>query len=323
MQISKVQVDLNAEDLKSFINDFVKIKGLDINTLKINEGIEVEGVFKKVLSLGFKARIDILGIEGENLVLEFSKAKLMSVGILKPFRKIGLKIALKGFKNQGILVKEDKILISYKKILEKIPFLRLNFESLEIKENLLHISLEKIDLELSKLKEPVLEIEVKEEVDEEEKTEDYIMSIEVEKVQDMYTSSREYVVNHIPSKAKEYKDYIMFVPDIVALIFRLLKDKRVPLKTKAVVSASLGYVACPIDILPDKIPFLGALDDFTVIFFALNRILKDVDIEIILENWQGENEFVIVLRKTVEFFGSFTGANNLDNIYEVIDLITN
>ncbi len=48
-----------------------------------------------------------------------------------------------------------------------------------------------------------------------------------------------------------------------------------------------------------------------------------MDINIILENWQGENEFVVILRKTVEFFSGFTGANNLDNIYEVIDVITN
>lgn len=323
MQISNIDIKLNSDDLMSFINDFVKIKGLEIKSLKINNSIEVEGVFKKVLALGFKATLDILGVEGDNLVIEFSKAKLMSVGILKPFRKIGLKIALKGFKNQRILVKEDKILVGYKKILGNIPFLNLDFKELKIQGEVLNIGLEKIDVELSKIKEPVLEIEVRDDIEEEEKTDDYIMSIDVQKVEDMYTSSREYVVNHIPEKAKDYKDYIMFLPDIVALIFRLLKDNRVPMKTKAVVGASLGYVVCPFDILPDKIPFVGALDDLSVIFFALNRIINDVDINVILENWQGENEFVVILRKTVEFFSGFTGANNLDNIYEVIDVITN
>ncbi|ELC8441317.1 DUF1232 domain-containing protein [Clostridium perfringens] len=323
MQISNIDIKLSADDLMSFINDFVKIEGLEIKSLKINNTIEVEGVFKKILALGFKATIDVLGLEGDNLIIEFSKAKLMSVGILKPFRKIGLKIALKGFKNQGILVKQDKILISYKTILGKIPFLNLNFKELRIQENTLNVNLEKIDVELSRLKEPMVEIEVREEIEHEEKTDDYIMSIDVEKVEDMYTSSREYVVNHIPEKAKDYKDYIMFIPDIVALIFRLLKDSRVPVKTKAVVGASLVYVSCPFDILPDKIPFIGALDDISVVFFALNRIINDVDINIILENWQGKNEFVVILRKTVDFFSGFTGANNLDNIYEVIDLISN
>lgn len=323
MQISNIDIKLSADDLMSFINDFVKIEGLEIKSLKINNKIEVEGVFKKILALGFKATIDVLGLEGDNLVIEFSKAKLMSVGILKPFRKIGLKIALKGFKNQGILVKQDKILISYKTILNKIPFLNLNFKDLKIQENTLNVNLEKIDVELSKVKEPALEIEVREEIEHEEKNDDYIMSIDVQKVEDMYTSSREYVVEHIPEKAQAYKDYIMFIPDIVALIFRLLKDSRVPIKTKAVVGASLAYVSCPFDILPDKIPFIGALDDISVVFFALNRIINDVDIDIILENWQGKNEFVVILRKTVDFFSGFTGANNLDNIYEVIDLISN
>lgn len=323
MQISNIDIKLSADDLMSFINDFVKIEGLEIKSLKINNKIEVEGVFKKILALGFKATIDVLGLEGDNLIIEFSKAKLMSVGILKPFRKIGLKIALKGFKSQGILVKQDKILISYKTILGKIPFLNLNFKELRIQENTLNVNLEKVDVQLSRLKEPMVEIEVREEIEHEEKTDDYIMSIDVEKVEDMYTSSREYVVKHIPEKAKDYKDYIMFIPDIVALIFRLLKDSRVPVKTKAVVGASLVYVSCPFDILPDKIPFIGTLDDISVVFFALNRIINDVDINIILENWQGKNEFVVILRKTVDFFSGFTGANNLDNIYEVIDLISN
>ncbi len=201
MQISNVDIKLNSDDLMSFINDFVKIKGLEIKSLKINNSIEVEGVFKKILALGFKATLDILGVEGDNLVVGFSKAKLMSVGILKPFRKIGLKIALKGFKNQGILVKEDKILVGYKTILGKIPFLNLDFKELKIQGEVLNIGLEKIDVELSKIKEPVLEIEVRDDIEEEEKTDDYIMSIDVQKVEDMYTSSREYVVKHIPEKA--------------------------------------------------------------------------------------------------------------------------
>ena len=74
MQISNVDIKLNSDDLMSFINDFVKIKGLEIKSLKINNSIEVEGVFKKVLALGFKATLDILGVEGDNLVIEFSKA---------------------------------------------------------------------------------------------------------------------------------------------------------------------------------------------------------------------------------------------------------
>ncbi|WP_243109612.1 hypothetical protein [Clostridium perfringens] len=51
MQISNVDIKLNSDDLMSFINDFVKIKGLEIKSLKINNSIEVEGVFKKVLAL--------------------------------------------------------------------------------------------------------------------------------------------------------------------------------------------------------------------------------------------------------------------------------
>jgi uncharacterized membrane protein YkvA (DUF1232 family) len=44
-----------------------------------------------------------------------------------------------------------------------------------------------------------------------------------------------------------------------------VRDPRVPITAKAVMIATLAYVASPIDIIPDFIPFVGHLDDMILI----------------------------------------------------------
>lgn len=50
------------------------------------------------------------------------------------------------------------------------------------------------------------------------------------------------------------------------LVWRLLKDPRVPLPTKLIVPGVVGlYVLSPIDALPDVLLILGQLDDIAVL----------------------------------------------------------
>ena len=63
---------------------------------------------------------------------------------------------------------------------------------------------------------------------------------EINKIEDCYTKGREKVSDKLPEKAQKYKDYIFLLPDIAALIYRLLKDKRVSVKTKLVISAAVA-----------------------------------------------------------------------------------
>ena len=105
----------------------------------------------------------------------------------------------------------------------------------------------------------------------------------------------------------------------MALILRLLKDNRVPIKTKLSVSASIAYIACPTDMIPSNIPFIGKIDDLAVLFFALNRISKDVPLKVLLENWSGKVELILVLRSGLEYVTNFTGARNIEKIYSVVE----
>mgnify|MGYP000302595439 CR=1 FL=1 len=42
------------------------------------------------------------------------------------------------------------------------------------------------------------------------------------------------------------------------------------MKTKLVISAAVAYITVPSDLIPDKVPFVGKIDDIAIGIFALN-----------------------------------------------------
>lgn len=53
------------------------------------------------------------------------------------------------------------------------------------------------------------------------------------------------------------------------LVWRILRDDRVPPGAKLVFPALIAYLATPIDLLPDFLPVVGHLDDLLVAALAL------------------------------------------------------
>ena len=60
----------------------------------------------------------------------------------------------------------------------------------------------------------------------------------------------------------------------VRLSLRLLRDPEVPVGLKALPIASVLYLVSPLDFLPDILPVVGQLDDFTVLLVGLEAFLK-------------------------------------------------
>src|SRR6185436_17787839 len=56
-----------------------------------------------------------------------------------------------------------------------------------------------------------------------------------------------------------------FIPDCVVLVTRLSRDPRVPRHRKLLLVALVGYLALPIDLVPDFIPVAGQLDDAIIV----------------------------------------------------------
>lgn len=312
MKISGVQAQLIGSDILSIINEFVKVDGLELKEVIIDNTINIKGTFKKGVSIDFAGQLTIEKVENSIVTAKFSKLKLMKLGFFRPIRSLALKIGLGQLKISGIDATKDRVIIDIKKLLKDIPYVDIDLKALYIKGQALHAEVENINISLMgniiKVEEPEV-ITEDEEKDEEP----------VNKVADYYTLGRDKLQEKLPDGAKKISDYIFVVPDIVALICRMLKDSRVPIKTKLVVSASLAYVIFPTDLIPDKIPFIGKIDEIAVVFFALNRIATDVPTKVILENWAGKDELVLVLKNGLEYVTNFTGAKNVEKLYNVVE----
>ena len=60
------------------------------------------------------------------------------------------------------------------------------------------------------------------------------------------------------------------LPSYARLTAALLRDPRVPATRKAVLAGVLGYAAIPLDLVPDRLPVIGALDDLAVMVLGLD-----------------------------------------------------
>lgn len=315
MNISNVNIKLTGRDILSIFNDFVSIDEITIEDIKIKEQITVVGSFKKKNNIDFEVVLKLVSIEGEVIEVEVVAFKVLSIGIISIFRKLALKYALKALADKGIIYKKGKVHIYYKYLLKDIPYVDFSLVSLLCYGGIINAEIK--DLQIS------LGGELKKEVSlfEEKETEKDEVIGEVVKLKDSYTLGRSKVMEKVPKKIKKYSEYIFILPDIAALIYRLLKDQRVELRTKLIISASVAYIVFPTDVIPDKIPFIGKIDEVAVAFFALNKIVTEVPLNVILENWEGKNDIILVIKSLIEYTINFTKATNVDKLYSIIDEI--
>ena len=59
---------------------------------------------------------------------------------------------------------------------------------------------------------------------------------------------------------------------IALLLYYMLVDEAVDLKSKLTIVASLGYFIFPFDFIPDLIPLIGFTDDLSVLMFAMSVV---------------------------------------------------
>jgi uncharacterized membrane protein YkvA (DUF1232 family) len=88
------------------------------------------------------------------------------------------------------------------------------------------------------------------------------------------------------------KGFLMFLPNMIALCFRLLTDPRVPRVERALVIGSIVYAFMPLDFIPDMLPFIGQVDDAYLIALTILRLLQRTDEDVVREHWRGGGDVV-------------------------------
>lgn len=99
------------------------------------------------------------------------------------------------------------------------------------------------------------------------------------------------------------RDLTLLVPNLGKLLVRLMKDPRVPRRTKLLVGALLAYLASPIDILPDFVPVVGMADDVLLMAYAVSHLVDRAGEEVVLEHWDGPQDLLDMVRSVLEAVG--------------------
>ena len=90
-----------------------------------------------------------------------------------------------------------------------------------------------------------------------------------------------------------------FVPDCVVLCRRLLADRRVPRRHRALLAGLVAYLASPLDLIPDFIPVLGYLDDALIAVLALRTVRRGMARSVVRQHWPGPPQSLRVVERVV------------------------
>lgn len=98
------------------------------------------------------------------------------------------------------------------------------------------------------------------------------------------------------------------------LVWRLLKDPRVPLPVKLILPSVVGlYLLSPIDAMPDVLPLLGQLDDIAVLLAGVAIFIEMCPKDIV------EEHRAALLREATGGRTSVRDGETVDAEYRVIE----
>ena len=101
------------------------------------------------------------------------------------------------------------------------------------------------------------------------------------------------------------RSFLMFLPNLVRLLGRLLTDSRVPTAEKALFVGAIIYVISPIDFIPDVFPFIGQVDDIYLVVLTLIRLINRTNEGVVREHWSGGGDIVALIDSVVSVAPSF------------------
>ena len=98
-------------------------------------------------------------------------------------------------------------------------------------------------------------------------------------------------------KGSLLKEALRLLPDLLRLLKRLTTDRTLPTGVRVRVALLFGYLAIPIDLIPDFVPVLGYADDAIIVVLVLRSVCRRVSPEELRAAWPGTDDgFVALLR---------------------------
>lgn len=99
------------------------------------------------------------------------------------------------------------------------------------------------------------------------------------------------------------REVLRLLPDVVRLVRRLATDRALPRGVRVRLWLLLGYLALPVDLVPDVVPVLGWADDALVVALVLRSVVRRAGPEALDRHWPGSPEGLAAVRRLVRLPG--------------------
>jgi uncharacterized membrane protein YkvA (DUF1232 family) len=88
---------------------------------------------------------------------------------------------------------------------------------------------------------------------------------------------------------------LRLLPDLLRLLRRLAGDSSVPRAARVRLWLLLGYLAIPIDLVPDFVPVLGYADDAIIVSLVLRSVVRRAGAPVVRRHWPGTDDGLAAL----------------------------
>ena len=145
-----------------------------------------------------------------------------------------------------------------------------------------------------------------------------------ERAKRFYDRVRASIQDYIDKKGRvigKTGEFLLLVPDVFILLWRLTTDRRVAGKVKVLVGSALAYFILPLDFMPEALlgP-IGYMDDLIFGVFVLNRILSATDPSVLREHWSGRDDVLEMIQKVLTAADSLVGGDIVARFKKMIKL---
>jgi uncharacterized membrane protein YkvA (DUF1232 family) len=93
------------------------------------------------------------------------------------------------------------------------------------------------------------------------------------------------------------RETMRLLPDLLRLFKRLAADPTMSKAVRIWLVLLFGYLALPIDLIPDFIPVLGYADDAVIVALVLRYITRKAGPDAIAKHWPGTPDGLAAVRK--------------------------
>jgi len=143
-----------------------------------------------------------------------------------------------------------------------------------------------------------------------------------ERAERFYDRIRANIHQYVESKGaavEKTTEFLLLVPDVFILLWRLLNDARVNGRNKVLLGSGVAYFIFPFDLIPEA--FLGPIgyaDDLVLAVYILNKMLTDTTADILREHWSGSEDVLAMIQKVLNAADQLVGADLLKRIKSMV-----